>query len=143
MVKILGDGEYTKHLTFTDIDAFSASAKIKIEKPGTASKTAGKPYAKIDKTKKVEKLRGGKVEKLIKKPTIKKEAPKTEIKKVDAPVKKIEVVAEAKPVAKKPVKKVEAKPVVKAPVKKVEAKPAAKKSVAKASAKKPAPKKAK
>ena len=33
-VKILGNGELTKKLTFKDIDAFSASAKEKIEKAG-------------------------------------------------------------------------------------------------------------
>jgi ribosomal protein L15 len=52
LVKILGDGEYTKHLTFTDIESFSASAKEKLDNPGNASKTAGKPYAKIDKSAK-------------------------------------------------------------------------------------------
>lgn len=40
LVKILGDGEYTKKLTFVDIDAFSTSAQAKIDKPGTVSKVA-------------------------------------------------------------------------------------------------------
>ena len=157
MVKILGDGEYTKHLTFTDIDAFSASAKAKIEKPGTASKTPGKPYAKIDKSSKVKKsvkkfkVEGGRL-KVEAKTVQKKEAPK----KIEAP-KKVETpkVEPKKPTtAGKPeVKKIEPKKIEtqKTPVKKVVAKPAAKpvtkKPVEKAPVKKvlakPAPKKAK
>lgn len=55
LVKILGDGEYTKKLVFVDIDSFSASAKAKIDNPWTPSTTVGKPYAQIDKTQKVNK----------------------------------------------------------------------------------------
>lgn len=146
LVKILGDGEYTKHLTFTDIDTFSASAKTKIDKPGTASKTAGKPYAKIDKTTKTKKPVRKMIIKEIKKPAVKKvevkkvEAPKAEVKKVE--VKKVEA---PKAEVKKPTTagKVVAKPVAKTPAKKPAATKAPAKAAAKAPAKKPAPKKAK
>ena len=146
LVKVLGDGEYTKHLTFTDIDTFSASAKVKIDKPWTASKTTGKPYAKIDKTTKTKKPVKKVVIKEVKKAPIKKvEAPvkKVEVKKIEAPVEVVKK-AEVKPAVKAPVK-APAKPAVKAPVK-APAKPAAKapvKAPAKPAAKKPAPKKAK
>lgn len=52
LVKILGDGEYAKHLTFVDIDSFSVSAQAKIDKPGSSTWSKGKPYVKIVKTKK-------------------------------------------------------------------------------------------
>jgi hypothetical protein len=171
LVKILGDGEYTKYLTFTDIDSFSASAKVKIDKPGTASKTLGKPYAKIDKTVKAKKPVRKIVVKEVKKPvtidkpavkkvevkkvevkkieTPKVEPKKVEVKKVEAPkteTKKVEVkkpTTAGKPEVKKVVAKPAVKPVAK-PAAKPIVKPAAKAVPAKkAVAKKPAPKKAK
>ena len=155
LVKILGDGEYTKHLTFTDVDSFSTWAKAKIEKPGTASKTAGKPYAKIDKTMKAKKPVRKMIVKEVKKPAVKKvevkkvEVKKVEVKKVETPkveIKKVEVkkIDTPKVEAKKvTVVKPVAKAVAKAPAKPVAKKPAVAKAPAKPVAKKPAPKKAK
>ncbi|MCX6822701.1 MAG: 50S ribosomal protein L15 [candidate division SR1 bacterium] len=148
LVKILGDGEYTKHLTFTDIDAFSTSAKTKIDKPGTASKTAGKPYAKIDKTVKAKKPVRKMVVTEVKKPAVKKieaskaEAKKVEVKKAEAPKVEVKKVEAPKPTTagKVEVKKTVAKPVAKPTAK---AAPAKKAAPVKPVAKKPAPKKAK
>lgn len=58
-VKLLWHGDYAKHLTFTDIDSFSASAKIKIDKPGTVHSPSREIPVKIikDPTSKVWKLK--------------------------------------------------------------------------------------
>ena len=58
-VKILSHGDYSKHLTFVDMDAFSASAKIKMEKPGTVHSIAKKAPIKVikDPKSKVWKLK--------------------------------------------------------------------------------------
>jgi len=49
IVKVLWHGNYAKHLTFKDIDAFSASAKTKMENPGTVHSVAKKAPVKIVK----------------------------------------------------------------------------------------------
>lgn len=46
-VKLLSHGDYAKHLTFKDIDAFSAGAKIKMEKPGTVHSASRKAPVKV------------------------------------------------------------------------------------------------
>lgn len=132
LVKILGDGEYTKQLTFLDIDVFSASAKEKIAAPGKTSSKPSKMYRKIEKTEK----------KVVKK-----------VKTSDKPVKKVEekvapkkeLVEEKKVTPKKVVAKVE-KPVEekKTPVKKPATKVVSDKKPVdkKAPSKKIAPKKA-
>jgi len=48
-VKLLWHGEYAKHLTFKDIDAYSASAKVKMDKPGTKHSAPSKAPAKVKK----------------------------------------------------------------------------------------------
>jgi len=123
LVKILWDGEYTKHLTFTDIDAFSTSAQAKIATPGSAAKPS-RVYKKIEKTKKLVK----KV-KVAPKKVVEKKAP---VKKVEektvAPKKVVEKIVEKKVAPKKVVEKkapaVADKPAKKAPVKKAPAKKA-------------------
>ena len=130
-VKILWHGDYTKHLTFLDIDTFSASAKTKMEKPGTVHSIAKKAPVKVKKDKK------SKVGKLKIKTSLEKTAAKHIEKKV---VVKEPVKAEEKkaPVAKKASTKSSSaseKPVVKkAPAKAVAkpAKPAVKKTTKKA-----------
>lgn len=113
-VKILGHGDYAKHLTFKDVDAFSASAKVKMEKPGTVHAVAKKAPAKIAKPVKEKKPATKKAP--VAKPTKKAEPVQLiETKVTEAPVEK-------KPAAKKPVEK---KPATKKPVAK---KPAAKKT---------------
>lgn len=110
-VKILGHGDYAKHLTFKDIDAFSASAKEKMEKPGTVHAVPKKAPAKIAKPVK-------KTSPVEKKP-VKKSAPVKLIEEKTEEPKK--AVVEKKPVAKKPTAKKEP----------AEKKPAAKKPAAK------------
>lgn len=124
-VKLLWHGDYAKHLTFEGIDAFSASAKAKMEKPGTAHSVAKKAPVKIvkDPKSKVGKL---KVKTLAEKKITKASVKKVAAKKVVAE-EVVEVKVEKKPAAKKPtVKKVtkEAKP-------SKEEKPAAKKPAVK------------
>ncbi len=110
-VKILSHGDYAKHLTFVDIDAFSAGAKAKMEKPGTTHSVAKKAPIKVvkDSKSKVGKL---KIKTLAqkdatKKAVVAKEAKIAEDKKVvvkKAPVaKKVAApkVAKAKPATKK------------------------------------------
>ncbi len=48
-VKLLSHGDYAKHLTFKDIDAFSAWAKTKMENPGTVHSAPTKIPAKETK----------------------------------------------------------------------------------------------
>lgn len=123
-VKILWHGDYAKHLVFTGIEAFSASAKTKMEKPGTTHSVAKKTPVKVVKDPK------SKVWKLKTKTAAEKKA----VKK--APVAKA-VVAKAEKliettIEKPAVKKVAAKPVIEKPtVKKVVAKPTAKKPAVK------------
>ena len=132
LVKILGDGEYTKHLTFTDIDAFSTSAQEKIKTPGSGSSKPSRTYNKIEKTVKTKKV--------VKKAKV--AAPKKPVAKspviADKPVKK----APVETVEQTPVKEtVEKAPAKKAPVKKaVEKAPAKKAPVKKAVEKAPAKK---
>ena len=123
-VKVLSNGDYAKHLTFVGIDAFSAGAKTKMEKPGTAHSVQKKAPIKIvkDPKSKVGKL---KIKTLAEKKWIKKVQPVKKVVEVKEEVKKVEV-KEVK-VAKTPVAK----------------KPAVKKDAAKPAAKKPAVKKAK
>ncbi|AHB40863.1 50S ribosomal protein L15 [candidate division SR1 bacterium RAAC1_SR1_1] len=107
-VKLLGNGDWTKKVTFVDIDTYSKSAQEKI----------GNPSAKKPATKKTaEKIEEPKSEK---KPAAKKTAEKIEEPK-----------SEKKPVAKKTVAKAE-KPAAKKPAAK---KPAAKKTSTKKDAK--------
>ncbi len=124
-VKLLWHGDYAKHLTFTDIDAFSASAKVKMDKPGTVHSLLKKAPIKIvkDPKSKVWKL---KVKTLVEK----KESKKTQADK--------KIVADKKVVAKKAAIKEEK--AVKPVAKKVAVKKAA--SADKAIAKKPLAKKA-
>lgn len=121
-VKLLWNGDYAKHLTFVGIDAFSASAKAKMENPGTTHSASRKAPVKVVKD------RNSKVGKLKIKTTAKKaEAPK---KAAPAKIEKT-VEVEAKPV-KKPA--VAAKAAPKKAVEKKESaakKPAAKKPAAK------------
>ena len=143
LVKILGDGEYTKHLTFLDIDVFSASAKEKIAAPGTIDAKPSKMYRKIEKVvktlKKVaspKKTKAPVVEKAIEKVAPKKEtvveekkvAPKKAVAKIEEPVEEKKA---------SPVKKSASKTT--APKKPVEKKAPSKKSTTED---KPAPKKA-
>gem|GEM_PF-978777 len=124
-VKILGHGDYAKHLTFKDVDAFSASAKAKMEKPGTTHSIAKKAPVKV---KKDPKSKAGKLK--TKTTATPKAAPKKAVEKVAPKAEKlietkVEVKVEKKVAPKKAVEKKEAKPVVKKPVAK---KPAAKKT---------------
>lgn len=126
-VKILGHGDYAKHLTFKDIDAFSASAKTKMEKPGTTHSVAKKAPVKV---KKDPKSKAGKLKtKTTAKP---KAAPKKAVEKVTPKAEKlietkVETVAKKSSKEDKPVAKKEPA-VKKAPATK---KPAAKKPAAK------------
>lgn len=152
LVKILGDGDYTKHLKFVDIDAFSTSAQAKIDKPGTASKMASKTYHKIDKSlkpawrtgrhearslkRKAEIAKSAKLKaESLKKMALKKTVAKSVEKKVEV----LKTEKKAEPIKKiEPAKKIEsmkkeaAKPEVKKPAVK-KAIPAAKKPVTKKS----------
>ena len=99
LVKILGDGEYTKHLTFVDVDAFSTSAQEKIKTPGSGSSKPSRVYNKIEKkvkTKTAVKKAKATPKKVVEKVVAKKIVEKTPAKK--APVKKA-------PAKKAPVKK--------------------------------------
>lgn len=95
IVKILWHGDYAKHLTFKDIDSFSASAKEKIEKPGTVHAVSKKASTKIANPVK-------KMSTTEKKP-IKKSAPVKSIKEKTKDPKK--AVIEKKSITKKPVAK--------------------------------------
>ncbi len=121
-VKILWHGDYAKHLTFKDIDTFSASAKTKIATPGTVHSVPKKTPEKAVKSKG--------------KSTLKKEPAKA--KKVIVEAKKIVAPVKAKPaqLIESPMEKKIAEPVVKKAVAAV--KPAAKKAIKED---KPAPKK--
>ncbi len=79
-VKLLSHGDYAKHLSFKDIDAFSAGAKQKMEHPGTVHSLSRKAPAKIvkDKKSKVGKL---KIKTVVEKKTIKNDIQKEEVKK--------------------------------------------------------------
>lgn len=118
----MSHGDYAKHLTFKDIDAFSAAAKAKMEKPGTAHSLQKKAPAKIvkDSKSKVGKL---KVKTLAEKKAAPKKAPAKPVEK------KVEKIA---PKAEKLIEIPSAKPVEKKAVapKKAPAKPAEKKAVA-------------
>lgn len=119
-VKILGHGEYAKHLTFKDIDAFSASAKAKMENPGTVHAVAKKAPVKVVKPMKKAK------KSVAKKVPVIKETKKIETAKLIETAPEISVEKKSlvkKPAAKKPVEKKE--PAVKKPAAK---KPATKKA---------------
>lgn len=125
-VKILWHGDYAKHLTFLDIDTFSASAKAKMEKPGTVHSVAKKapvkvkkdPKSKVGKLKiktRAEKKEGKSVEKKVfskeqaqpveKKAPVAKKAPAKAAVKSDKPVAKKAPAKTAKPAVKKPAAK--------------------------------------
>lgn len=122
LVKLLWQGDYAKHLTFKDIDAFSASAKTKIEKPGTVHSVAKKAPVKIakDPKSKVWKLK------------VKSSAEKKVVAKISKPVEKIVEKKVEKKVAPKAAPKVE-KVIAEKPVKKAAPKkaPAEKKTAVK------------
>ncbi len=99
LVKLLGNGEWTKTVTFIDIDVFSATAQKKIANPSAA--TTEKKTTKIEKAPKAA----------AKKPVAKK-----------APAKKV-VAKEEKSVAKKAPKAPAKKPAAKKTPTKKEAKP--------------------
>lgn len=103
IVKILGDGNYGKHLTFTGIELFSKSAQEKMAAP-TSSVKGGKVKVKSIKDQKVERdtksVKKVKEVKAVVKPLL--ETP--EIKKVVKEVKDVEV---KKTVVKKKVVKKE------------------------------------
>ena len=130
-VKLLWHGDYAKHLTFKDIDAFSASAKVKMDKPGTVHSAPSKAPLKVvkDPKSKVWKL---KIKTTEEKKTAQANKP---VKKIAAP-KKVIAAKEKQPVAaqkklpavKKVVEKKE--PVAKKPATTTK-KPAAKKPAAK------------
>jgi large subunit ribosomal protein L15 len=91
-VKLLGNGEWTKKVTFVDIDAFSKSAQEKLTNPA-----AKKPVEKIEKPKSEK-------EPAEKKAPAKKSAAKKTVEKVE------KTKAEKKPAEKKaPAKKPAAK----------------------------------
>lgn len=94
-VKILGNGDWTKKVTFVDIDSFSKTAQEKIANP-SAKKESDKKKATAPKLEKSE----SKV--VAKKATIKKEKVEKEEKAVKKPAAK-------KVTAEKPVKKPAAK----------------------------------
>ena len=127
LVKILGDGDYTKHLTFVDIDSFSTSAQQKIQTPGTLSSKPSRTYRKIQKQEKsksvAKKISSSAAPKTVKKPT-----PSKQIEPSLEPVeqKTVEKASAKKAPAKKtPVKKtVEKAPAKKAPAKKTPVKKA-------------------
>lgn len=128
-VKLLWHGDYAKHLTFKDIDTFSASAKIKMDKPGTKHSAPNKAPAKVVKDPKSKvwklKIKSGGTKKEVKKivkpiektPTIQAEAPKKSAPKseklIEAKVEK-KVPAAKKSAVNKSTEKAD-KPVVKKP----------------------------
>jgi len=101
-VKLLGNWDWTKKVTFVDIDSYSKSAQEKIANPSAKKE---KTVKKVE-AKKEEKSESKVVEKKIVKKKVEKKAPKAEKK-----------VAKKKPAAKKPAVK-----------KTAEKKPAAKKT---------------
>lgn len=105
-VKLLSHGEYAKHLTFTDIDSFSAAAKIKMENPGTVHSASRKaPIAVVkDKKSKVWKLKVKTTaeKKEIKKVVAKKVASAKAEKAVKAEKKTVKVVAKKEKADKSP-----------------------------------------
>lgn len=112
-VKILGNGDYAKHLTFGDIDAFSAAAQQKIATPGTVHSVAKKAPAKVVRTPKraaTPVAKKAPVKVIEKDIVVASEAPTTPVVK-KTPVKKTLVKKETtsakstKPAAKKPVAK--------------------------------------
>ncbi len=112
VVKILGHGDYAKKLTFTDMNAISASAQKKIDNPGTVHAVPRKAPVKIIKTIK-----------------------KSSVKKIETPKKASVKVEKAVEEKKVPAKKPAVKPLI-AEEKKVPAKkPAVKKAPAKVSSK--------
>ncbi len=101
-VKLLWHGDYAKHLTFKDIDAFSASAKAKMEKPWTVHSIAKKTPVKVvkDPKSKVGKLKtksaaekkiSKKIVKSVEKVEVKKAAPIKAEKLIETPVEKVAV----------------------------------------------------
>lgn len=108
-VKLLGNWDWTKKVTFVDIDSYSKSAQEKIDNP-SAKKTPKKSAESNVETKPVAKKVTAKIEEKDVKPVSKKTEPKLE----DKPTTK-------KPAAKKVVEKAS----------KVEKKPATKKPAAK------------
>ena len=100
-VKLLGNGDWTKKVTFVDIDSYSASAQAKMANPSAKKVVTSSDEPKVEK-KPVTKKAVEKTEKEVtveKKPVTKKAVEKTEKPK-----------AEKKPAAKKaPAKKPAAK----------------------------------
>jgi len=127
-VKLLSNGNYAKHLTFKDIDTFSAGAKIKMEKPGTVHSASRKAPAKIVKDKK------SKVGKLKIKTTAEKQAIKKVVASKVASAKAEKAVKAEKKTAKVVVKKDKVDKSPKSGVKKSMEKTAAKRAVAKKAA---------
>ena len=96
VVKILGDGDYSKHLTFTGIELFSKSAQEKMAAPGKGKQTTN---FKVQKTIKEQK-KDEKVQKDVKAEAIKaNKKARAEKKTTKAPTKV--VVKEDKPAVKK------------------------------------------
>ncbi len=124
-VKLLWHGDYAKHLTFKDIDAYSASAKVKMDKPGTKHSAPSKAPAKVtkDPKSKVGKLK-------IKTAAEKKVVASKKVVEKKVVVPKVEKLIEAKIEKKVTPKKVaEKKETVKKPA--VADKPAVKKPAVK------------
>lgn len=98
-VKVLGDGDYTKHLKFVDVEFFSKSAKEKIDHPGATK--IGKIKVKSIKEQKQEKegIKKEKVKKVIKEEKVSEEKPvKKIVKKIEAkPLLEVEGEEIAKP----------------------------------------------
>jgi len=99
VVKVLGDGDYSKHLTFTGIEHFSKSAQDKMTTP--SKEKTGKVKVKSIKIQKVEKA-AAKAARPARAPKVAKIAVAKPVKKV---VKKVEwevkKAAVKKPAAKK------------------------------------------
>jgi large subunit ribosomal protein L15 len=93
-VKLLWHGDYAKKLTFKDIDAFSASAKVKMDKPGTVHSVFKGTPVKVVKDSK------SKVWKLKIKTLAEKNATKVQLDQ-KAKVEKVEKIVPKKVVAKK------------------------------------------
>ncbi|MBU1758643.1 hypothetical protein KKG31_05940 [Patescibacteria group bacterium] len=93
VVKILGDGDYNKKLTFIDIDVFSKSAQAKLDKPGSTK--TGKLKLKSIKDQNSEKVDKKIVKKAVKKVPVAKKVEKV-AEKV-APVKKVPTKVVKKP----------------------------------------------
>jgi hypothetical protein len=85
VVKILGDGDYSKHLTFTGIEQFSKSAQEKMATPGKGK--SGKVKVQSIKNQKITK-EAAKAARPKKAPKVAK-APTAQVPKAEKPVKVI------------------------------------------------------